>query len=65
MICAKFEHVIPYYLWRPFLKDPEDDMLLELAVFVCRKTQFICMIHRDCYNLKNLIKEKHESSNGI
>jgi putative PIN family toxin of toxin-antitoxin system len=21
-----------YYLWRPFLKDPKDDMLLELAV---------------------------------
>jgi len=21
-----------FYLWRPFLKDPEDDMLLELAV---------------------------------
>ncbi|MBS0186281.1 MAG: putative toxin-antitoxin system toxin component, PIN family [Proteobacteria bacterium] len=39
MICAKFKHVIPYYLWRPFLKDPEDDMLLELAV--CGKAEFI------------------------
>jgi putative PIN family toxin of toxin-antitoxin system len=39
MVCAKFEHVVPYYLWRPFLKDPEDDMVLELAI--CGNAQLI------------------------
>ncbi len=24
-----------FYLWRPFLKDPDDDMVLELAVACC------------------------------
>ena len=31
-LCAIAEHKTIFYLWRPFLKDPEDDMLLELAV---------------------------------
>ena len=32
-VIAKFaEKVEPYFLWRPFLVDPNDDMLLELAV---------------------------------
>ena len=26
------EHRDIYYLWRPFLKDPKDDMVLEVAV---------------------------------
>ncbi len=31
-ICKVAEHYKVYYLWRPFLKDSKDDMVLELAV---------------------------------
>jgi putative PIN family toxin of toxin-antitoxin system len=31
-ICSVAEHHKVYYLWRPLLKDPKDDMVLELAV---------------------------------
>ena len=31
-VCRVGEHHKIYYLWRPFLKDPNDDMVLELAV---------------------------------
>ncbi len=31
-ICAHSEHHQIFYLWRPVLKDPDDDFLLELAV---------------------------------
>jgi len=31
-ICAVANHRKIYYLWRPFLKDPKDDLLVELAV---------------------------------
>ena len=31
-ICARAKHHKIYYLWRPVLKDPGDDFLLELAV---------------------------------
>ncbi len=31
-ICRRAEHYKVYYLWRPFLRDPKDDMVLELAV---------------------------------
>jgi len=31
-LCAVAHHREIYYLWRPFLKDPKDDMVLELAV---------------------------------
>lgn len=31
-ICRVAEHHKIYYLWRPFLRDPKDDMVLELAV---------------------------------
>jgi len=31
-LCYVSEHKEIFYLWRPFLKDPDDDMLLELAV---------------------------------
>jgi len=31
-ICSIAGHYKIYYLWRPFLPDPKDDMLLELAV---------------------------------
>ena len=31
-ICSVAKHYKIYYLWRPFLKDSKDDMVLELAV---------------------------------
>lgn len=31
-VCASASHQNIYYLWRPFLKDIKDDMVLELAV---------------------------------
>lgn len=31
-ICAQSEHHRIFYLWRPILKDPDDDFILELAV---------------------------------
>ncbi len=31
-ICKVAVHQSIYYLWRPFLKDPKDDMVLEVAV---------------------------------
>lgn len=31
-ICSVAHHRKIYYLWRPFLSDPRDDMILELAV---------------------------------
>lgn len=31
-ICAQSEHHRIFYLWRPLLKDPNDDFILELAV---------------------------------
>jgi putative PIN family toxin of toxin-antitoxin system len=31
-ICSIARHYRIYYLWRPFLKDPKDDMVLELAI---------------------------------
>jgi predicted nucleic acid-binding protein len=31
-VCAQSEHHTIFYLWRPVLKDPDDDFLLELAV---------------------------------
>lgn len=31
-LCHVGRHVEVFYLWRPFLRDPSDDMVLELAV---------------------------------
>jgi putative PIN family toxin of toxin-antitoxin system len=31
-VCEQAEHVTVSYTWRPMLSDPDDDMLLELAV---------------------------------
>ena len=31
-VCSVAERRKIHYLWRPFLKDPKDDMILELAV---------------------------------
>jgi len=30
--CVKSEHQKVYFLWRPYLPDPKDDHLLELAI---------------------------------
>jgi putative PIN family toxin of toxin-antitoxin system len=32
MICLLSKKCEIYYLWRPFLKDPKDDLILELAI---------------------------------
>jgi putative PIN family toxin of toxin-antitoxin system len=32
MICKWAEHWETFYLWRPLLKDPKDDFILELAI---------------------------------
>jgi len=31
-LCSVSDHRQIFYLWRPFLRDPGDDMVLELAV---------------------------------
>ena len=31
-VCAQGRHQDIFYLWRPLLRDPDDDMVLELAV---------------------------------
>lgn len=31
-VCSVAHHHSVYFLWRPFLKDPDDDLVLELAV---------------------------------
>ena len=31
-LCAVTNHQAIFYLWRPYLKDPKDDLVLELAV---------------------------------
>ena len=31
-VCQIAHHQPVYYLWRPFLNDPKDDMVLELAI---------------------------------
>ncbi|MCA0454224.1 MAG: putative toxin-antitoxin system toxin component, PIN family [Chloroflexi bacterium] len=38
-VCKVSNHHEIFFLWRPFLKDPDDDMVLELAVTA--KCQFI------------------------
>jgi len=37
-ICKVASHHEVYYLWRPFLKDPKDDMVLELGVTAACET---------------------------
>lgn len=31
-LCKISRHQTPFYLWRPFLRDPNDDMVVEAAV---------------------------------
>jgi putative PIN family toxin of toxin-antitoxin system len=51
-ICANSLNARIYYLWRPHLKDPGDDMILELAV--ASSSEFIVT-----YNLKDFKGAKH------
>ena len=51
-ICAVSENTKIYYLWRPTLKDPEDDMVLELAV--ASESDYIVT-----YNQKDFKGAKH------
>lgn len=45
-ICTVSENTPIYYLWRPILKDPKDDMVLELAV--ASESEFIVTYnHKD------------------
>ena len=46
------EHRRIFFLWRPFLKDPKDDMVLELAVEA--EVEYIVT-----HNLKDLLQSKH------
>jgi putative PIN family toxin of toxin-antitoxin system len=48
-ICSDSEHTKIYYLWRPFLKDPYDDHLLEVAV--ASESKYIIT-----FNIKDFIK---------
>jgi predicted nucleic acid-binding protein len=46
-VCARAHHRQIFYLWRPFLRDPRDDMVLEVAV----EAQCRCIVTfntRDC-----------------
>lgn len=50
-ICSVAKHREIFYLWRPFLKDPKDDMALELAVE--SKSNFIVI-----YNTRDFVGSK-------
>ena len=45
-ICHVSDRAKVYYLWRPYLKDPKDDMVLELAVSA-RCTHIVTFNKRD------------------
>jgi len=46
-ICAVAQPRAIFYLWRPFLKDPKDDMVLELAVTA--ECEFIVTYNKSDY----------------
>ncbi|MFK7856848.1 MAG: putative toxin-antitoxin system toxin component, PIN family [Granulosicoccus sp.] len=50
--------VDPYYLWRPWLKDPKDDMVLEAAF--TSKSKYIVT-----HNLKDFRDKDVEETTGI
>jgi putative PIN family toxin of toxin-antitoxin system len=50
-LCTVGEHTKIYYLWRPQLSDPKDDLLLELAVAAGAK-QVVTFNLRDFKNAK-------------
>ncbi|MBI4827180.1 MAG: putative toxin-antitoxin system toxin component, PIN family [Nitrospirae bacterium] len=50
-ICSEAKRWKIFYLWRPYLKDPKDDMVLELAV--TSKSDFIVTYNkRDFQNIR-------------
>lgn len=50
-ICSETKRWKIFYLWRPYLKDPKDDMVLELAV--TSKSDFIVTYNkRDFQNIR-------------
>jgi putative PIN family toxin of toxin-antitoxin system len=51
-VCQVSRHHKIHYLWRPFLKDPGDDLILELAVVA--EANFIVT-----YNLKDFVGVEH------
>ncbi len=51
-ICKMARHQKIFYLWRPWLKDPKDDMVLELAV--ASHCKYIVT-----YNLKDFTNIQH------
>lgn len=51
-LCKIAEHQKIFYLWRPWLKDPKDDMILELAV--ASQCEYIIT-----YNLKDFSNIQH------
>jgi len=65
MICHRFQHVVTHFLWRPCLKDPGDDMLLELAVgggagaIVTHNIKHFREISNLFYNLKILTPKEY------
>jgi len=58
-----------FYLWRPFLKDPKDDLVLEVAV--ASASQYIVTFNKkdfkgcDKFNLKVVTPQEYISLQGI
>jgi putative PIN family toxin of toxin-antitoxin system len=58
-----------FYLWRPFLKDPKDDLVLEVAV--ASASQYIVTFNKkdfkgcDKFNLKVVTPQEYMSLQGI
>lgn len=48
-LCGFSRHQKVYFLWRPYLPDPKDDLVLELAVAADVKTIFT-------HNLKDFVR---------
>ncbi len=51
-LCAMSKHQKIYFLWRPYLSDPKDDLVLELAVASSIKT----IVTRNIKDFKNINK---------
>ena len=50
--CAVSKHQKIYFLWRPYLSDPKDDLILELAVASSTKT----IVSHNIKDFKNINK---------
>ena len=49
-ICTEAKQWKIFYLWRPYLKDPKDDMVLELAVI----SNCDCIVTYNKHDFKNI-----------